>query len=320
MGAFIDPSAEPSLTADLVNRYREFLVEGFPGWGADQANALVHQWKQGWLRLLVWHPPSRPSRGIAFINRASKGLQVHGLYLDPSGADELTAFLSDVAGEGEGPLHALTDVLPGIDPEDQPRLLEPLGFWHRAKVLMRRGPGLGTLVAADPPVGQLRRIQPTDLDALVGLYARTYTERPGEFWVWSSPDPAADGRDYLLQFFRPDGTWTGEFDPESSALWRLDREVVGCVLVDANRGRGPGVANLMVDPRHQRQGIGRRLMIHALQTLETINPGPVALVAIRGGAPYRLYRDLGFEQVPPPEGRREGHWVRGDAPAGLAAE
>lgn len=320
MGTFIDPTTDPSLTAALIDGYRRFLTEVFPVWGTDQVDALVHQWKQGWLRLSVWRSTSRTRQALAFTNRVPKGLQVHGLHFDPAGADTFTEFLSDVEGQGEGPLYAMTDVLPGIAPEDQPPVLGPMGFWHRAKVLMRRGPGLGAPSHADSPEGALRRIQSTDLEALVTLYTRAYAERPGEFWVWSSPDPTADARDYLSQYFRPDGTWTSEFVPEASAVWQSHAEVVGCVLVDANPARGPGVANLMVDPRHQRRGIGRRLIVHALQMLEANRPGAVGLVAIRGGAPYELYRELGFEQVPPPEGRREGHWVRGVTPDGLVPE
>jgi predicted N-acetyltransferase YhbS len=315
MGTFVSPESEPALTSALLTRYAEQLATIFPAWGRTQADALVKQWHQGWLTVLVWQSGDAERRGLAFTNQSSRGLQVHGLILEPDNSATLLGFLSDLEEDGPGPLHALTDMLPGIEPGAQPGLLRRRGFWHRAKVLMRRPVSGPSSIAALTREGHLRSPVSSDLEAIVHLYARAFTDRPGEFWVWSSPDPEADAREYLAQYIGPDGSWSLDFVPGASAIWESEGAVVGAVLVESTVGRLPTVANLMVDPDHQRRGIGRRLMQHALQTLDVTNPGPVELVAIRGGAPFQLYQELGFGEVPPPDGRREGHWVRGEAPS-----
>jgi GNAT superfamily N-acetyltransferase len=271
--------------------------------------------EMGWLSPLLWCPPSREAVGIVLTEVNQRGRGIWGVYLEPPGPPQFSALLTDIEREGKGPIDVVTDALPGIGWDEQARVLEPLGFWHSAKVLMRRAQDAP--MAAVPVERHVRELRGTDKEALVTVNARAYSDRPGEFWVRAVADPLADSRDYIGQLIDKNGTLAPDMLPYASFVWEQSGEVVGCVLV-CDGGHGvPLISNLFVDPDHHRQGIGRTLILHALQALRERSSTPVEIVAIRGGAPYRLYGALDFAEVPAPEGRQDGYWVRGTLPAML---
>jgi ribosomal protein S18 acetylase RimI-like enzyme len=304
--AFLDPAGNPALLDQQLAELETFLVRTFPAWGRQQASALREQTAHGWLRPLLWQPAPGGPLGLAVVAPLSRGVEVHGAIFEPAGAATLHALLRDIELEHGAPAQLVTDVLPGLDADDQRESLGKLGYWHRAKVLMRR-PGGGPLPAR-PTDPELRPLRSSDFGALVELYAKAYTKRPGEFWVAEVPDPAADGREYVHQFESSDPSgFSPALDPSASFVWEATGGLWGAIVIA--RSDGPSlVSNVMVHPDHQRQGIGQRLMAAALHALDA-DRSAVDLVAVREGGPYRLYRRLGFFEVPAPEGRRDGHWV-----------
>jgi GNAT superfamily N-acetyltransferase len=310
---FSDARSNPELAGRLRDELRRFLTSTYPPWGAHQADSLDRQEAGGRLFSLLWHPSTDDLIGLALAHRRNGSLRIHGLWLQPSGCESLRRFLSDFDRHGTGSLEAITDLLPGLRPEEQPRLFEPLGFWHREKVRMRRE---ATAVPPHRPVAsELRSVVPPDLPQMTRVYASAYTERPGEFWLWeSATEAAAEAEEDIGRLLDAGGRWEEGFLPDASFVWDSGGGILGFVSIHRREGGVAFVSDLVVDPRHQRRGIGRRLLERALTELTSESPQPVELSAIRFGAPYRLYRSLGFREVGPPDGRLDGHWVRGPDP------
>jgi GNAT superfamily N-acetyltransferase len=97
-------------------------------------------------------------------------------------------------------------------------------------------------------------------------------------------------------------------------VWQAEEHVVGTVLVEVAPEGTAFIDDLIVEPALQRRGIGRSLLERAIEELTRDVPRRIELTAVRFGAPYRLYLKVGFGEVPPPEGRIDGHWVRGRSP------
>jgi len=288
-----------------MRRLETALVRQFPLWGGRQATALKEQLAHGWLRPLLWQPTPTGPEGLVVVAPLRAGVELHGAVFEPVGAETLRALLRDLEVERGAPAPIVTDALPGVDLEEQSHVLTPLGYWHRAKVLLRR-PASGPLPDR-PSDGAIRPMAPHDRAALVRLYASAYAKRPGEFWVAETPDPTIDGREFFDQFASSDpDRFQGDLIAHASFVWEEGSEPLGCIVATA--GPIPTVANVMVDPNHQRRGIGERLMVAALHALRATERD-VELVAVRDSPPYRLYRRFGFAEVPAPEGRRDGHWV-----------
>ncbi len=160
----------------------------------------------------------------------------------------------------------------------------------------------------------MRSIRTEDLGVVVGIYVRAYADRPGEFWTWGRPDNWENARADVMSHIDAEGKWKPNFLAEASVVWDDRGRVVGAVLVEENRKDQPWVEDAIVEPEYQRRGIGRALMEAAIGRIMRAKPRTIQLAAIRFGAPYRLYRQLGFDEVPPPAGSLDGDWVRGPSP------
>lgn len=313
MVAPIRPAEEdPDLYRALLAKHRRFLEGWHPVVGPRQYDALARQTEQRHLSAVLWRPRGSEARGLALVQDATDGVRVHGVWIEPARPESLSGLLSDLELVGVAPVVAVTDILPSPGADEQATFFRPRGFWHRAKVLMRRP--AGELVSPGPCPREIRAVEASDLPQLVRVYARAYSARPGEFWTWSNPNPSAEAEADVMGHLTASGEWAQGFLREASLVWEAEGVVVGGVLVSAGRGEAPYVEDLIVDPTLHRRGIGRSLMERAI--LEAQRPGarPVELAAIRLGAPYRLYQRLGFVEVPPPRGRLDGHWIRGPDP------
>ncbi len=307
-----DARAEGPRLDRLVERHRQFLEERFPFWGRSQANALARQVDDGSLTIRPWTARDERAIGVAWVQTADGGLRVHGLWTEPTGPGPVTELLADLPRERAGTVQVVTDVLPGFDAEAQEDHFAGLGYWHRAKVLIRRSPDAARI--APPRSPRIRPIAPTDLLAVTRVYAAAYADRPGEFWAWAVPSAAQEAERDLRRHLGPTGGWSDSFLADASQVWDDAGTVRGAVLLGRG-GRGhPWVDDLIVEPAFHRQGIGRALLEAAIAQVTSQGPENIDLAAIRFGAPYRLYRRVGFEEVPPPEGRLDGHWVRGPSP------
>lgn len=310
----LPPDSAKELVARLIGQHRGALASAYPSCGVNQANALERQLASGAVSATVWRSAEGDASGLAWFDSARDEDRIHGLLLEPWSLAHLTAFLDDFERERSRRTVAVTDLIPGFPDEDQVPYFEPRGFWHRSKVLMRRGPE-----APPPPPGtspSLRGIESRDLEPIADVYVAAYSERAGEFWTWNRDDRAA--RDDALRDVGGQvteaGGWAPRFLPEASLVWEESGCVLGAVLVERGANGAPWIADLVVDPRAQRRGIGRALLEQAVVVLSRGNATAIELCAIRLGAPYHLYRRLGFEDVSGPRGRLDGHWVRGTSP------
>lgn len=311
-GTLSPAESDPALADRLLEQHRRFLERSRSPWGPYQVKALARQRSNGSLTALLWRGTADRAAGLVWVQDVEAGPRVHGLWLEPSGPETLGALLAVLEGDRKRPVAAVTDVLPGFDPEDQARFFSARGYWHRAKVLMRRDLGA-------PPVGaasssKIRPIRPADLRAVVGVYVRAYTARPGEFWTWGAPGAWTEAEHDVMSHRGESGDWAPDFLARASLVWEDQGQVLGAVLVEAGRNGVPYVEDLVVEPPRHRQGIGRALLEASLHELTSERPQAVELAAIRFGAPYRLYRKLGFVEVPPPNGTLDGHWIRGTSP------
>jgi GNAT superfamily N-acetyltransferase len=110
------------------------------------------------------------------------------------------------------------------------------------------------------------------------------------------------------------GKWNANFRADASVVWDVGGRVVGAVLVEEFEKDHPFVEDVIVEPEFHRRGIGRALMEAAILRIMQQTPRTIELAATRFGAPYRLYNQLGFEEIPPPAGSLDGDWVRGPSP------
>jgi len=311
MGRFSPAEADPDLSAELVDRHRTFLETQFPDWGSYQSKALLRQRGNGGLRLHLWRSRDSRSLGLLWTQASSTAPRVHGVWIEPAGPDQMSELLEDVAREWGAPPAVISDVLPGVPDADG--FFGARGYWHRAKVLMRREAGVVDVPTEDRPHA-VRSIAIGDLPAVVQVYAHAYSDRPGEFWTWSVPNAIAEAESDVYGHREASGGWAASFLPTASFVWEEGGRILGAVLVDAGRSGTPFVADLVVEPTAHRRGIGRALLASSIVSLTRDGPRPIELCAIRLGAPYRLYTRLGFSEVPPPKGRFDGYWIRGASP------
>ena len=304
--------SERKLSDSLINQHRGFLEQVYPVWGVHQAESLAEQTAMGALSTLLWKSADGGALGLVWVQHLPAEERVHGVWMDPTGPEALKALLEDIEQDRHSPVTTVTDVLPGLDDEEQPRFFEPKGFWHRAKVVMRRT--TPDPVRRSARVPNIRPIDLSDLAAIVGVYARAYSDRPGEFWTWGAAGARAFAETDVMSHRSPTGGWVPSFLPNASYVWEDRGKVVGAVLVEAGRSGIPYVEDLIVEPEFHRRGIGRCLLETAIDQLVRDGSRAVELGAIRLGAPYRLYQKLGFEELPPTAGRLDGHWVRGPSP------
>lgn len=85
----------------------------------------------------------------------------------------------------------------------------------------------------------------------------------------------------------------------SAIVHGRDQDPLGAIIVtmpeaDAIWSGGPWVADLFVDPRHSRQGLGRRLLQHTLNRCVVHRHPQVGLAVTMSNPAVELYRSLGF--------------------------
>ena len=88
---------------------------------------------------------------------------------------------------------------------------------------------------------------------------------------------------------------------------RLDNEVIGYVVFYINCGEAH-IMNIAVAAEHRRHGVGRTLMLFALDIIKTNDADVIYLeVAVNNSAACQLYREFGFEVY----GRRKRYYRNG---------
>lgn len=88
---------------------------------------------------------------------------------------------------------------------------------------------------------------------------------------------------------------------------RLHNKVIGYIVLYINCGEAH-IMNIAVAAAHRRQGIGRSLMLFALDIIKTNDADVIFLeVAVNNSAACQLYRQFGFEVF----GRRKRYYRNG---------
>ena len=206
----------------------------------------------------------------------------------------------------DGPTFYLPDALPGVALEDESAVLEPSGMVHLDRERVRFPKDAELPAAPLGPSWTLRPPGPEDAPPLLELLGRAYADYPGQL-QWTHVDLERDLRDYLehLSDRRP------TLLPEGTFVVLVQGRIRGNVIARRDAA-GPYIDSLSVDPRWQGRGLGRALMVRALEGLRSAGPAEdVRLNYLRqnprAGA---LYRSLGFRSEALPWDLRSGYWVR----------
>lgn len=129
-----------------------------------------------------------------------------------------------------------------------------------------------------------------------------------------SPDDAAEVAALHARAMRAAGdAWdAGSFagllaDPQVTGLGFRDHGAIAGVLLLRAAADEAEILTLAVDPAMRRRGIGRRLVVAALERAAAGDAARVFLeVAVDNAAAAALYRGIGFTEV----GRRPGYYAR----------
>lgn len=299
--------------AAAVARLAANLGRHAPDWAGRQIAALTEQCERGVITPYRWRARGSRAHGVLFLEEIGPEYRLVAPVLVPGNAASLGELLADLEGRrGQRPL-SVTDRIPGLSPGEERSFFEVRRYWHRRKVRMRRPAGRAPRTSTPDP--RIRPVVPSDRSGIERLHRRAYAERPGEFWTWAASEPEAEASARIGRYLDGAGGWAPYFLPEASFVSEGPEGVEGAVLVE-RRDDLPYVAQLIVEPTLHRNGIGRRLLERALAWADGQGAPAVTLAAILDGAPYRLYRRLGFERVLPPAGDLDGHWVHGEDPFG----
>ncbi len=97
--------------------------------------------------------------------------------------------------------------------------------------------------------------------------------------------------------FLPPATWLLAYDPPPSRR-RVESDYCGTIQGIRDRNGMGAIQNLGVVPDHRGQGLGRALMLKALQGFQAAGLRQVFLeVTAQNDGAIRLYRQLGFEKA-----------------------
>jgi GNAT superfamily N-acetyltransferase len=150
----------------------------------------------------------------------------------------------------------------------------------------------------------LRPVGRADSAALARLMHAAYSTDPYDVAIFlEHPDPAEDARrsveDILAARF-------GALIESASFVHERDGELHGTILAVENDGGL--IAELLVDPRSRRLGLGKLLLTSAIRELRNGGHLPVRLVYTEPNRPAeRLYLSFGFR--PPVPAIAGGEWV-----------
>lgn len=131
------------------------------------------------------------------------------------------------------------------------------------------------------PALHIRLITSDDLPALVDIYQRAYREAP-YFSMWD--DETAER--IIREFFRlfPNECWLAE--------WEGD--LVGFILCSSIAEMRASVEEFCVAPDAQGQGVGDRMLAHALKHYRERGFPFIELIANKHAPAYGFYRRRGF--------------------------
>jgi ribosomal protein S18 acetylase RimI-like enzyme len=290
---------------------REAFERSYPSTGAEWVATLFGRRDRGGLRWGQFEArDGSPLGAVGWELVPRVGRRVALWYLDPGHATGAALGATLRAFEEfdalNGPPFFWPDAVPGVSVEEQARVLEPAGLIHfdRARMVFpRRAEVPGAALGRG---WRLRHPTPADDVELFEVARRAYRDYPGQL-EWTYVDLERDLSLYAEHLRdRP-----ASVVREATFVAEVRGRVRGNV-VTRRTAAGPCIDSVQVDPRWQGRGLGRALMVRALDALAA---GPVREdVRLRylrqnerGG---RLYRSVGFRPEPQARGPEDGYWLR----------
>ncbi len=232
------------------------------------------------LGIVLWHPATPLGVGIALAHLERPAADAEG-YRDL--LERCRALL--------GPVPFLPGGLAGLTPREEDALLASFGYAPFGRLEMRRALD-GEVDAVPAPAGAVVRTpRPNDEPALARLHAAAYFGQFDRYLFYADPDPARDAEIQLREVF---SGVHGDFLPEASAVVDRDGRLDGACLV-VRRPYGPLIVDVMVDPAARGHGVGRAVVLGALDRLGRLGERVAVLNVTVGNDPaLGLYRSLGF--------------------------
>lgn len=264
----------------------------------------------GRLELSVWKATGEAEQGLVVWQRLGPSRsRVLSFWLGPSARTEetVTRLLVELVGPDALPgCTILPDRTTGVPSEVLDRALRPRGFRHIPRVRLRAP--LREYPTVPPPAGvTLRPADPEDLEELVDLFRRAYG-RDADTLFGPNVDPERDSREYLTEEIFRKPSW----DRKASFFAISSRRIVGSVLTQRNPDGFPLIADLMVDPRFRRLGIGSTLLSACAAALRDQGETSAELTVTLSNPnrAYEFYARRGFVLVPDELRRPGGIWAR----------
>lgn len=223
------------------------------------------------------------------------GAVVHLLYLAPEVAapPAYEVFWYGICSL-VGPIAFAPGEIAGLSEPDEVRLMQGLGLKRFGRSEMRWRPGAPVPPVALPRSGTVRPIGRNDASELARLHRLAYHARFDRYLFLEEEDEARDSERMLTDLFA--GRW-GEYAEEGSWGLESDGHLIGAVL-SVRRPDGILIADVMVDPSRQRQGIGAAVLGRTLEALRAAGTAGVYLNVTEGNdSARRLYERLGFERT-----------------------
>jgi ribosomal protein S18 acetylase RimI-like enzyme len=246
------------------------------------------------------------------IRGVGKGVEVLHLARGYRTRSDLAVFIRQMDRENGGKIFSIEGFFGELGDRTAIEGLGSAGFIAIERVRMWVDPRRMRMVAPTP-VGRyhLRTVNSRDRGALVRLFMDAYNDHVDSLFGLSRKGPGAAATEFIDYMFQ---TSKEERLLRYASLVLEDdagRRLFGAVLV-RRTPKFAYVADLMVDPHHQRQGIGTFLIVRALDELRRRRRRYVEImVTIQN--PMRsaqLYWRLGFRPVRGTSHRRIRFWVR----------
>jgi ribosomal protein S18 acetylase RimI-like enzyme len=229
---------------------------------------------------------------VAWSPGGPTGIAVHLLYASAEAAapEEFARVLAAVEQEA-GPVAYVAGPLAGLTVDLEDGVMRPLGYRRFGRSEMVFGAD-GEIVELPAPEGiRLRAAERRDLAVLAHLHRLAYRDRFDRFLFLEHQDETEDALAAVREIL--DGRW-GEFSSTGSWIVERDGRPAGAVL-SVRTAAGTLIADVVVEPKAQGGGLGRRLLVRALRSVRNAGGQKIYLNVTEGNErAIRLYGSVGF--------------------------
>jgi ribosomal protein S18 acetylase RimI-like enzyme len=234
----------------------------------------------------------RPVGIVTWERRGTLGLAVELLFVSGSEAT-LSRYRSFLEGieRTAGRVVFAPGAISGLSSDEEARLMREMGHAPYGRSEMQRKGDSPVPHVELPAGGVLRPVGRDDERELVALHQRAYRGRFDRFLFLEHEDEEEDSRALVRDLWA--GRWGEPSEPGSRGL-----EVGGVLwgaILSVRRPPGVLIADVMVDPSRQGQGVGRAMLSGTLRILSDAGQSPVVLSVTEGNhRAIRLYERFGF--------------------------